>query len=460
MQTYDYKKYIELLRQYFSETGLIPLAYVATYGCQQNTSDSEIIKGLLNEAGYNFADKPEDADLVIFNTCAVREHAELKVYGNIGALKPIKKKKPDMRIAICGCMMQQESVQQTIREKYRHVDIVFGPSLIYKLPEMLYDSYIKGLKTFDRTETLEIFEDLPIKRSDNNKAWVTVMYGCNNFCTYCIVPYLRGRERSRRMENIVNEVRTLINEGFKDITLLGQNVNSYGKDLGLGYDFSDLLEKLNEIEGDFWIRFVTSHPKDCTTKLIDTIAKCDKVCNQLHLPVQAGNNRILKVMNRNYTREKYIELIDYAKSKIPNLTITSDIIVGFPGETAEEFYETVTLLERVQYDNLFTFIYSKRSGTPAAEMNEQIDDDEKSRRFNLLLSVLHPISKQRNDLLLGKTLRVFVEGESKTNKNVLTGKTEGGKTVDFVGDKSLIGQFADVMITESKTWFLLGQLKK
>lgn len=459
MQTYDYKKYIDLLKQYFSELGLVPLAYVATYGCQQNTSDSEIIKGLLSEAGYNFTDRPENADFVIFNTCAVREHAELKVYGNVGALKPIKKKKPDMRIAVCGCMMQQESVQQTIRTKYRHVDIVFGPSLIYKLPEMLYDSYSKGLKTFDRNETLQIFEELPVKRADNNKAWVTVMYGCNNFCTYCIVPYLRGRERSRKIENIVREVESLVKDGFKDITLLGQNVNSYGKDLGLGYDFADLLVKLNEIEGDFWIRFVTSHPKDCTTKLIDTIAKCDKICNQLHLPVQAGNNRVLKVMNRNYTREKYIELIDYAKSKIPDITLTSDIIVGFPGETADEFYETVTLLERVQYDNLFTFIYSKRSGTPAAEMIDQISDEEKSRRFNLLLSVLHPISKAKNDLLLGKTLRVFVEGESKTDKNVLTGKTEGGKTVDFVGDKSLIGQFANVEITESKTWFLLGQLK-
>ena len=323
---------------------------------------------------------------------------------------------------------------------------------------MLYFSIIDGKKIFDRNEVPDIIENLPVLREQNNKAWVTVMYGCNNFCTYCIVPYLRGRERSRKKEDIITEVKKLVCEGYKDITLLGQNVNSYGKDLKLGYDFSDLLCELNEIDGDFWLRFMTSHPKDCTTKLIDTIAKCGKVCNQLHLPFQAGNDRVLNEMNRRYTSSQYKELISYAKKLMPDITLTSDVIVGFPGETFEEFMDTVKLLEEVEFDNLFTFIYSKRSGTPAAIMDNQVDKEEKSRRFDILLKALHPISKKKNDLLFGKVLRVFVEGESKTDKSVLSGRTEGGKTVDFVGDKSLIGNFADVEIIESKTWSLVGKL--
>ncbi len=452
------EKYIELIREYNRNSFRELKAAVITYGCQQNVSDSEKLSGMLEKMGYSLCEKAEQADLVIFNTCAVREHAELKVYGNIGALKPVKRKNPDMRIAVCGCMMQQQSVQDEIKRKYSHVNIVFGPSLIYKFPEMLYHSLSSGKKTFDRTENLEIIEDLPVKRSDNNKGWVTVMYGCNNFCTYCIVPYLRGRERSRAAENIIKEVKELVDAGYKDITLLGQNVNSYGKDLGGEYDFADLLADINKIEGDFWIRFLTSHPKDCSKKLIDTMASCEKVCKQLHLPFQAGNDRVLNAMNRRYTAQKYIELIDYAKEKMPDITLTSDVIVGFPGETADEFMDTVKLLKRVEFDNLFTFLYSKRSGTPAAVMDDQIDEQEKSRRFNILLSELHPISKQKNDLLVGKNVRVFVESISKTNDNVLTGKTEGGKTVDFVGDKSLIGSFANVKITDSRTWFLLGEL--
>lgn len=458
MQQENYNFYINALKHHFDSRGIVPKAAVVTYGCQQNVSDSEIIKGMLVNMGYTLVDDPAIANAVVFNTCAVREHAELKVYGNVGALKPVKRSRPDMKIALCGCMMQQQSVQDEIKSKYRYVDIVFGPSLIYKFPEMLYNSVVNCDKTFDRTEVLDIYEGLPIKRADNNKAWVTVMYGCNNFCTYCIVPYLRGRERSRLMENIVDEVTALVKAGYKDITLLGQNVNSYGKDLGLGYDFSDLLCKLNDIEGDFWIRFMTSHPKDCTTKLIDTMARCKKVCNQLHLPFQSGNDRVLKVMNRNYTYEKYLTLVNYAKSKMPDITLTSDVIVGFPGETYEEFLDTVRLLEEVKFDNLFTFIYSKRSGTPAAIMENQVDDKEKSRRFDTLLKSLHPISREKNDLLYGKVLKVFVEGISKTNKNVLSAKTEGGKTVDFIGEKSLIGSFVYVKIVECKTWFLIGEL--
>lgn len=458
MPELNYKQYISDLKDFFSRRGITPRAMIVTYGCQQNTSDSEIIKGMLALSGYEFCDSYEDADLVVFNTCAVREHAELRVYGNIGALKPIKKSRPDMKIAVCGCMMQQEQVQKKIKEKYRHVDMVFGPSLIYKFPQMLFHSVTEGQKTFDRSENPEIIENLPVQRADNNKAWVTVMYGCNNFCTYCIVPYLRGRERSRKPQDIVNEVKELVQSGYKDITLLGQNVNSYGRDLGIDYDFSDLLSELNGIEGDFWLRFVTSHPKDCTKKLIDTMAACDKVCNQLHLPFQSGNDRVLKAMNRNYTFDKYVSLIEYAREKMPDITLTSDVIVGFPGETDEEFEDTVRLVERVEFDNLFTFIYSKRTGTPAAEMKNQIEDSIKSERFNRLLSVLHPISKKKNDLLFGKTVKVFVEGESKTDPEVLAGKTEGGKTVDFRGQKSLIGSFVYVKITECKTWNLLGEL--
>ncbi len=459
MSNLDYKNYIDIILEHNKGIEKQLKAAVVTYGCQQNVSDSEILQGMLEKMGYTFCDKPSEADVVVFNTCAVREHAELKVYGNIGALKQVKRARPDMRIAVCGCMMQQQSVQDEIKKKYRHIDMVFGPSLIYKFPEMLYHSLLNDQKIFDRTENLEIIENLPVKRSDNNKAWVTVMYGCNNFCTYCIVPYLRGRERSRQPQNIINEVKELIKSGYKDITLLGQNVNSYGKDLDINFDFSDLLFELNKLEGDFWIRFMTSHPKDCSKKLIDTMASCSKVCNQLHLPFQAGNDRVLSAMNRRYTSKSYLELIEYAKLKMPNITLTSDVIVGFPGESDSEFMDTVKLLKQVEFDNLFTFIYSRRSGTPAANMTEQIDDNEKSRRFDILLKALHPISKMKNDKLVGKTMRVFVESVSKTDTTVLTGKTEGGKTVDFKGDHKLIGTFTNVDITESKTWSLVGKLK-
>ena len=458
MPELDYKQYICKIKDFFSHTQTVPKAMVVTYGCQQNISDSEIIKGMLKQCGYEFCESSDAAALVVFNTCAVREHAELRVYGNIGALKPVKKLRPELKIAVCGCMMQQEQVQKQIKQKYRHVDMVFGPSLIYKFPEMLYKSITEHRKIFDRSEHPEIIEGLPVMRAENNKAWVTVMYGCNNFCTYCIVPYLRGRERSRNPENIIKEVKDLINSGYKDITLLGQNVNSYGKDLDTDIDFADLLKELNGLEGDFWLRFVTSHPKDCTKKLIDTMADCDKVCNQLHLPFQSGNDRVLKAMNRHYTFDQYVSLTDYIREKIPDIVLTSDVIVGFPGETEEEFEDTVRLVKRVEFDNLFTFIYSKRSGTPAAVMKDQIDDDIKSQRFDRLLSVLHPISKIKNDAYMGKTVKVFVEGESKTDSNVLSGKTEGGKTVDFIADKSLIGSFATVKITKCKTWNLLGEL--
>ena len=437
-----------------------PLACVRTYGCQQNVADSERIKGQLQEMGFGFTDDTEKADLILFNTCAVREHAELKVYGNIGALKHLKDKNPELIIVLCGCMMQQETVQKQIAQKYKHVDIVFGPSMIAELPQMMEQAIKKQEKIFTRNEIPVIAEDIPVCRDDAHKAWVSVMTGCNNFCTYCIVPYVRGRERSRKSEEILKEIRGLVAEGYRDITLLGQNVNSYGKDLPDEIDFADLLRAINEIEGDFWIRFTTSHPKDCSYKLLDTMAECSKVCKQLQLPFQSGSNRILKEMNRNYTAESYYELIEYAKKRMPDIVITSDVIVGFPGETDEDFLGTLNLIEKVKYDNLYTFLYSRRTGTKAATAENQIDEATKKARFQRLLSLQHPICLMKNKEMEGKDYRVYVESISKNNPDTLSGKTEGGKTIDFKGDPSLIGTFCIVTVTKAKTWSLDGKIKE
>ena len=426
-------------------------ACVRTYGCQQNVADSERIKGMLSEMGYSFTENTEEADLILFNTCAVREHAELKVYGHVGALKSLKAANPDMLIILCGCMMQQETVQTQIRNKYKHVDIVFGPSMIPSLPQMMAQVLQNRQKIFTREEVIEISENLPILRDDLRKAWVSVMYGCNNFCTYCIVPYVRGRERSRASAEILREIKGLAAKGYRDITLLGQNVNSYGK---------DLLAKIDEIEGDFWIRFTTSHPKDCSKKLLDTMANSKKICHQLQLPFQSGSNRVLKEMNRNYTAESYYELIEYARKVMPDVVITSDVIVGFPGETEEDFQDTLRLVEKVQFDNLYTFLYSKRTGTKAATFENQVDENVKKERFDRLLAVQHPVCLARNKEMEGKTYTVFVESVSKNNPNTLTGKTAGGKTVDFEGKADLIGTFCDVIITKAKSWSLDGKIKE
>jgi len=455
----DQTQYIELIKNYTQTLDKKPLACVMTYGCQQNVSDSEKIKGLLQQMGYGFTTDTEHADFVLLNTCAVREHAELKIYGNVGALKRIKEKRPNMVIALCGCMMQQEYVQNYIKSKFRHVDMVFGPSLLVQLPQMMCDVIFSKERIFDRTEILEVVEGLPVVRDEKGKAWVSVMYGCNNFCTYCIVPHVRGRERSRKSEEIIKEVRSLVGEGYKDITLLGQNVNSYGKDLEEKIDFSDLLKRICEIPGEFWIRFVTSHPKDCNRKLIDTMRDCDKICNHLQLPVQSGSTEVLRRMNRKYTREDYLQLIEYAKEQIPDLAITSDIIVGFPGETEEQFEETISLIEQVEYDNLFTFIYSKRKGTPAAEMSDQIDPEVQQRRFQRLLDVQTPICKKKNSLYQDRVVKVFAETVSKTDPQMISGHTQSGKKVDFKATSDCIGKIVDVKITKAKTWFLLGELK-
>lgn len=437
-----------------------PVACVRTYGCQQNVADSERIKGLLSQMGYVFSDLVEEADLVLFNTCAVREHAELKVYGNVGALKALKAANPDMLIILCGCMMQQETVQNQIRQKYAHVDIVFGPSLIPELPTMMLRVLESRERLFSRHELTSITEGIPVVRDDAHKAWVSVMYGCNNFCTYCIVPYVRGRERSRASSEILKEIRELVKAGYRDITLLGQNVNSYGKDLNGEMDFSDLLAAINRIDGNFWIRFTTSHPKDCSTKLLDTMASCEKVCHQLQLPFQSGSNEVLAAMNRHYTAESYYSLIEYARKVMPDIVLTSDVIVGFPGETEDDFQATLNLIEKVQFDNLYTFIYSKRTGTKAAMAENQIDDQVKKERFNRLLAVQHPVCLLKNKEMEGKDFIVYVESLSKNNDEMLSGKTMGGKTIDFQGSPELIGKFCEVTVTKAKSWSLDGVLKE
>ncbi len=457
---FDQTEYIERLNEHYARRDTAPLAFVATYGCQQNVSDSEKIKGFLEKIGFSFTNETAEADLILINTCAVREHAELKIYGNVGALKPVKARKKDLVIALCGCMMQQESVQNYVKKKFPHVDMVFGPSLLAEFPKMLYKVIFEREKIFSRHEISEIVEDLPVRRDDQGKAWVTVMYGCNNFCTYCIVPYVRGRERSRKSEDIIREVRSLVENGYKDITLLGQNVNSYGKDLKEGVDFSDLLYRLNEIPGEFWLRFTTSHPKDCTRKLIDAMRDCGKVCKHLHLPFQSGSSEILRRMNRHYTREDYLSLVAYAKEQIPDLALTSDVIVGFPGETEKQFEETISLIREVEFDNLFTFIYSKRNGTKAAEYPDQIPREIQQKRFERLLEAQTPICKKKNAVYDGKTVKVFAEQISKTDASKVSGHTETGKKVDFTADESVIGNIVDVEITKAKTWFLEGKIKQ
>ena len=436
-----------------------PLAFVDTYGCQQNEADSERIRGYLAQMGFGFTDDEEQARIIVINTCAIREHAEQRVLGNVGALVHVKRRHPEQLICLCGCMMQEQHVADKIRQSYRHVDLVFGPHALWKFPEMIHTLLTQRGRIFSNAdEAGSIAEGIPVVRQDSVKAWVSIMYGCNNFCAYCIVPYVRGRERSRKPEDILAEVRQLVAEGYKDITLLGQNVNSYGKDLEEPMDFSDLLEQVNAIPGDFLIRFMTSHPKDATHKLFETMARCEKVAPVLHLPVQAGNDRVLKVMNRRHTREQYLEKIRDLKSLIPDIVLTSDIIVGFPGETTEEFEDTLKVLEEVRYDALFTFIFSPRVGTPAAKMDDPMSHQEKLANFNRLLALQDAISEEKHAAYIGKTVRCLIDGESDDARYDLTARTPGNRLVRVVGDKSAIGRFRDVKITDANKWSLFGEL--
>ena len=448
--------YCDKIAAYWKQEGdEIPKAYVETYGCQQNEADSEKIRGFLAQSGYAIVQDPEGADVVVLNTCAIREHAEQRVFGNLGALTHTKHRHPRQKIFLCGCMAGETKVSDRVKKSFPLVDGVFSTYHLWQFPEILWNVLSKQKRQFYiEKEAGNIAEGIPQIRDSGLKTWVSIMYGCNNYCTYCIVPYVRGRERSRQPEDILAECKQLIADGAKEITLLGQNVNSYGKDLACGTDFADLLAAIAELPGDFLVRFMTSHPKDAGKKLFDVMASHEKIAKQLHLPFQSGSSRVLKAMNRHYDREKYLETVSYAKKVMPDLVLTSDVIVGFPGETEEEFEETISLIQQVHYDALFTFIFSPRTGTPAASMEDPTPKEEKSRRFDRLCTVQNGISEEIHKAYIGKTLRCLVDGR---DGDQLTARTEGGRLVRFPGCDSLIGTYQMVRITASTTWSLSGE---
>ena len=456
-------EYIRAIRAendaFAAENGRKKKFYSLAMGCQMNAHDSEKLEGMLDEMGFDRTDEETEADFIIYNTCCVRENAEQKVYGKLGWLKHYKEtKNPDAVIALCGCMMQQETVLQTLRQKYRHVDIVFGTFNLYKLPELVATRMESGETVYDIwQEQCEVVEDLPAIRHFPYKASVNIMFGCNNFCSYCIVPYVRGRERSRTPEDILAEVRRLAADGVKEVMLLGQNVNSYGKNLETPVSFAELLRIVNEVEGIERIRFMTSHPKDLSDELIQAMADCDKVCKYLHLPVQSGSDEILRRMNRHYTKESYMELVRKARAAMPDITLSTDIIVGFPGETEEDFQETLDVIRKSRYSTAFTFIYSKRTGTPAATMENQVPENVIKDRFDRMLNILNPIVHEVHEEQLGKVMTVFAEEASKQDKTVLTGRADNNMLVHFKGTEDLIGQMVPVKITENKTFYLIGE---
>lgn len=431
--------------------------HILTYGCQMNEHDSEKISGMLNSIGYKEIND-NNADLVLLNTCLIRENAAQKVFGKLGELKGLKRKNPNMLIGVCGCMMQKDDVRQKTLKQCPFVDIIFGTNNIHELPQLIKkaDKKKKAINIIENTE--EIHEEMPKIRKYNHKALINITYGCNNFCTYCVVPYTRGREKSRLPEDILAEITELAKQGYKEVSLLGQNVNSYGNSFENKYSFADLLYDINKIDGIEFIRFMTSHPKDLSDELIKAIKDCDKICNHVHLPVQSGSTKVLKEMNRRYTREHYLGLVKKIREQIPEATITTDIIVGFPGEAEEDFEETVSLVKEVEYESAFTFLYSIREGTKAALMTNQVPDDIKHERFNRLLDVLYPIVLRKNEACIGKTYKILVDDVSKNDDAYLTGRTEHFRLVHFKGDKSLIGHFVNVKITKAKTFFLEGTI--
>lgn len=451
------KDYISLLREVFSVKARLN-AYVHSFGCQLNVSDGEKIKGVLKKIGFSFTDTPDNADIVILNTCAVRESAEERVFGIIGSMKKLKSDNPDLIIGISGCMTAQEKNVERIKKSYPQVDIVLGTSAINSLPKLIYDC-INGKKfSYDISEYADFSCSAEQVRESTFKASVPIMFGCNNFCTYCIVPYVRGRERSRNADDIINEVRELVKNGYKEIMLLGQNVNSYGNDLENGITFPQLLRNLNEIDGEFIIRFMSSHPKDATKELLDAVIECEKVAKHFHLPIQSGSNSMLSAMNRRYTVEKYMEIVKYLRNYDSGFSLTTDIIVGFPNETAEEFEDTIKLIKEVKYDNIYSFIYSKRSGTKASEIDDHITEEEKGQRMRRLLEVQREISDRNYKRFIGKTMRVLVDGKSKKREGFMTGKSDEFIIVEFEGDESLTGKFVNVRITDSMNWAVEGEL--
>ncbi len=458
-------KFIPLVRDKIKAIYNEPKFYIETAGCQQNESDSEKITGMATDLGYTVTDKKEDADLILLNTCAVREHAELKSLSHAGHLKHLKENNPHLIVGLCGCMVQQEHRKNDIKHKYPYVDFVFGTNLIFDFPKILYKVLTENkrhffIESYDENSG-QMVEGVPVVRKSTKTAWVSIMYGCNNFCTYCVVPYVRGRERSREMNAIIAEVKSLIEDGYKDITLLGQNVNSYGKDLSDKPTFVDLLRALDSIDGDFVLRFMTSHPKDATHELFDFISESVHMAPHFHLPMQSGSNRILKEMNRHYLREDYLELCGYAKKVYPDISLTTDIIVGFPGETEEDFLDTLSVLEEVRFDSVFSFNYSPRKGTKAASMPNQIDEETKKDRMGRLLELQQKISSENNKKLIGKTVRVIVEGDSKSDSSVWAGRTDQGKIIHFPKDSVTLvpGQHVEVEIERAEAYTIYGKLK-
>ena len=431
-----------------------PLAYVDTYGCQQNEADSEKLRGMLVEMGYSITNDENKAEIAIINTCAIRENAENRVLGNVGALIHTKRANPKQLIVFCGCLAGVPETVEKIRTSYQHVGLVFPPEKIWRFPELLQRTLSEKKRIFaTENEESKIAEGLPVHREGNVKAWLPVMYGCNNYCSYCIVPYVRGRERSRRTEVILEEARLLVASGYKDITLLGQNVNSYGDG---NEDFSKLIRQINKIDGDFLIRFMTSHPKDASKDLFQTMADSEKAAKHIHLPFQAGNDRILKLMNRGYTSAQFLDKIAAARDLMPGIVITSDVIVGYPGETEEEFNDTLNLVEKADFEAMFTFIYSKRPGTPAAKLDDTVTREEKQERFERLTELQNVISERKHEAYIGKTFRVLVDGEAKDVRFPLKARTNGGRLVHLTGKPELVGHFVDAEITLSNNWALFG----
>lgn len=449
------EKYKSEIRKKIKDKGLS--AFVFTLGCQQNEADSERIRGALKEVGYKITENEEEADLLIVNTCAIREHAERRALSVIGRFKHYKAKNPDIIIGVCGCMTAQQHRAEQIKHSYHYVDFTFGTSMLYRLPEFINNALNKGKRCFLLdSEKPEIAEGIEIQRESNYKAWVSIMYGCNNFCTYCIVPYVRGRERSRNMKDVLCEIEDLAKKGYKDITLLGQNVNSYGKDLEGAPTIADLLNEVGKIEGDFMIHLMTSHPKDASSEMIEALSKNPHSTNHFHLPLQSGSDAILKKMNRHYDKKRYLSIVDELRAKNKDITLTTDIIVGFPGETEEDFNQTVEIIKKVRFDSIFSFIYSPRKGTPAYEM-EQVPEEIKHQRYDYLCQVQNEIANEINQTYVGKIIRVLVDGKSKNNENVYTSRTEGNKIVHFECDTDYTGKFINVKITRADTFALYGE---
>ncbi len=441
------------------ELGREPKACVVTFGCQMNARDSEKLSGILEKAGYALTDMEEEADFILYNTCTVRDNANQRVYGRLGVLNGLKKRKPHLKVALCGCMMQEQAVVEKIKKSYRFVDLVFGTHNIFQFPALLADLYEKQEMIVEIwKETEEIVENLPVKRKYPYKSGVNIMFGCNNFCSYCIVPYVRGRERSREPKEILQEIEQLVEDGVVEVMLLGQNVNSYGKNLEQPITFAALLKEVEKIEGLKRIRFMTSHPKDLSDELIEVMRDSRKICRHLHLPLQAGSDRILRAMNRHYTKEQYLALVDKLKREIPDIAITTDIIVGFPGETLEDVEETIDVVRRVQYDNAFTFIYSKRTGTPAAAMEEQVPEEIVREGFDKLLKVVQETAKERAALLQGKVMEALVEEINEQDPAFVTGRLSNNMLVHFKADSRMVGKFVMVALDTCHSFYYTGRM--